>query len=100
VGKLSSGSGCQRFVSGFALLHPGMAPASQQGFGVGAQAICFCTVVAILDLPYIHSCIESTSTIFIAFIVLWYIASIPSFFRAFILKGYWIFQRLFMNLLR
>jgi hypothetical protein len=31
-----------------ALFPPSMAPASQQGLGVGAQAVCFCTVVAIL----------------------------------------------------
>jgi hypothetical protein len=33
-----------------ALLLPSAAPASQQGFGVGAWAICFHTIITILDL--------------------------------------------------
>jgi hypothetical protein len=35
------------------LLLPSVTPAIQQGFGVGAQAICFCSIVTILDLSLI-----------------------------------------------
>jgi hypothetical protein len=37
---------------------------------------------------------------YIAFIILRYVASIPSFIRAFIMKWFWIYQRLFLHLLR
>jgi hypothetical protein len=43
-----------------ALPLPSVAPVSQGGFGVGAQAICFLTIVALLDLQHSEELFKRT----------------------------------------
>jgi hypothetical protein len=46
------------------------------------------------------SMILATGLSYIAFIILKYVPSVPSFIRAFIMKGWWILSKVFLHLLR